>query len=891
MAAVAEQATEGKVPMHMQRQMRRLTRNVRSKSEALINVEGLAASCKSATCRSNGTQASFGLDSEADTLAIDAGPAHFEKTLNSKPEDRDPASVRLALEWWLRNLPISGSELAPELQAENWVLFETFLCGRLATFSRNQVIQEEGEEVKHYSIILFGQCKLRCAKPAVAVAPIVPVVDTGKEDAKGRDADAFINIETLGRGEAIGLYPGDPRSPYNVVCSDRTMILRLTPQDYEGTLKPFHREHITRTVEFLQQHNICPEANAVQLRKIAPFLRQRRIPRGRIFIHSGECQRHLYFLREGSCSVLVHDSPAMAAPVDEEEDEDDGEDEDKHGKFLQLRASSYGARMQQSAAYDNQRSQIVKSMARGPLKKTLAGHTGPAFKLSDGNLHSSATLSDPGMMMGEEAFAHDNFRDWVNLRNCYSVRAAQSCSFFVADICAFKLLITYRGTAGLHMLNDKMSRRVKQFTRAKNVTNILNKRAQDMKANELAKLSRQQLRLPRCAGYPAVDELENVEDYLDVVFEHRKPPPNTQLPTLTILEGTGYGPNAKDKKAGPGVTSMLQALGEDGTLRRSRSSFRFSEFRDESSYDENPMGGTVSADARYDEALLPGQERGGGPLSLTNGASPKALLRSETMPEVTMGGVFLNTEVEFDDGMTFRVESQTMTTSKSLPNIFSPKTQMNPVPKRQAPPSPYGIAENELPSLEEDAALPSRKDIADAERKRHQRVMKAFNRAMPGKSVLILTDKKEIKKQITRVLLNDGTAVSFIKTSNDLWTRLRDGKEHYDILLIDLTKNDLQIEPLLRTIRQGKSSQMPVVVLSLDRDLPEVVRTCCSFVVFLPLAAQMLREALVWCFDRKSVQQLFQTDDMQQDMSQEWPVLRGKASTRRPDRTLADESR
>merc|ERR1711865_435722 len=66
------------------------------------------------------------------------------------------------------------------------------------------------------------------------------------------------------------------------------------------------------------------------------------------------------------------------------------------------------------------------------------------------------------------------------------------------------------------------------------------------------------------------------------------------------------------------------------------------------------------------------------------------------------------------------------------------------------------------------------------------------------------------------------------------------------------------IEPMLRAIRhQEKYAQLPIVVLAAERELPDVVRTSCSFVVFLPLSPPMLREALVWCFDRKSVQNLF----------------------------------
>lgn len=862
------------IAIPLQRKLRGIGREVKAKSPTK---QGSIESCKSISSNP---------DVDLDVLAQDCGPGHFEKTFNTRPEERDPAAVRLALEWWLRNLPISGLELAPELQAENWILFETFLCGRLTTCSRNQVIQEEGEEVKHYSIILFGQCKLRCAKPAVAVAPVVPALDNGKDDTKGREPDAFIHIETLGRGESIGMYPGDARSPYNVVCSDKTMILRLSAQDYDSTLRQYHKEFFKRTAEFLQQHNICPEASASQLKKIAPYLRVRRVPRGRIFIQGGEYQRHLYFLREGACSLLVHDSPdggGGAGPLEEDEEDDEDQDgEDIHDKFLQRRASSYGARMQQSAAYDEHRNEVVKSMARGPMKQTLTGHRRHAFRVSDGNMQASATLSDPGLMLGEEAFVYDNFRDWVTLRNCYSVRAAKSCSFFVADISAFKMFVTYTAlgsTEMAQMVNDKLNRRCKQFTRGQNATKRINKRAQEMKAAELSKFSRQQLRLPKCAGYPAVDELENLEDYLDVVMEHRKLPPNTQPPTLQILEGTGYGPMTAN---GPGVSALLKAVADDrnGILRRSRSCSRFDrDFRDGSPYEDNPLGGTVSADARYAETELPSFSEA--PLAVKDAPSPKALPRIDSFPEVSTGwgGVFLNTEVNFEDGMTVSLETQTLRASTSLPNLPN-----LPVPKSVA-------SKVEETTVVADTTFKApRLDGQALAKKRHQRIMKSFNRVMPGKSVLILTDKTDYRKQITRVLLSDETLVSFIKTSSDLWQRLREGKESYDVLVIDMTKSELQIEPMLRAIRQQERySQLPIVVLSLERELSEVVRNNCSFVVFLPLAAPMLREALVWCFDRKSAQKLYPSDKT--EAPEEFQgLMKGKASIRDPNQVPADTS-
>ena len=41
----------------------------------------------------------------------------------------------------------------------------------------------------------------------------------------------------------------------------------------------------------------------------------------------------------------------------------------------------------------------------------------------------------------------------------------------------------------------------------------------------------------------------------------------------------------------------------------------------------------------------------------------------------------------------------------------------------------------------------------------------------------------------------------------------------------------------------------------------EVVRNSCSFVVFMPIVASMVRKALLWCFHRKALRGMFDTKD------------------------------
>jgi len=285
------------------------------------------------------------------------------------------------------------------------------------------------------------------------------------------------------------------------------------------------------------------------------------------------------------------------------------------------------------------------------------------------------------------------------------------------------------------------------------------------------------------------------------------------------------------------------------------------------------MGSTVPADARYAQTAPCGHPQELAVMIKDYATSPKALT-NPISHEVNWGGVFLNTEVDFEDGMTISLQSQTMATSSSLPNLpmvqtLAPSSSLPNLPNRE---NHNSVGES---SVGESSPKAPRTDVKSLVAKRQQKVMKTFNRVMAGKNVLVLTDKPALRKQITRILVSDETSLVFIKSSNDLWFHLRDSQEEYHVLLLDLTKNELQVEPMLRTIRQHtRYGGLQIIVLSQEHEMTEMVRSCCSFAVFLPLAASMLREALVWCFDRKSGRKLFPVDESQE----EWDVVRGKAA-------------
>jgi len=148
------------------------------------------------------------------------------------------------------------------------------------------------------------------------------------------------------------------------------------------------------------------------------------------------------------------------------------------------------------------------------------------------------------------------------------------------------------------------------------------------------------------------------------------------------------------------------------------------------------------------------------------------------------------------------------------------------------------------------------------------RVTRAFRKVTPGKSLLVLTDRPDVRRAIQRGLLAAQVVLCFVRTSTELWHRLRDKKDHFDAMIWDLTKPDLQVDGLCRLVRQHERyGRLPIVVHSDERELSETVRGSCSFVVFEPLAAAMLREALLWCFNRKALQGLFRQRQKEQQQS------------------------
>jgi CheY-like chemotaxis protein len=478
--------------------------------------------------------------------------------------------------------------------------------------------------------------------------------------------------------------------------------------------------------------------------------------------------------------------------------------------------------------------------------------------------------------LGEEVLLRDNFSNMVSARCCYTVQVEESSSFYIADITTFRQLAMFMGVERIQeIINEKLTRRVGLISQSRVLSKQLSKEARHVKRRQQQKEDRQKLRLPPCTGYYGAEELEDMNDWLKVVFHHRKAPANYRNPTtLSCLDGLGLDPRKAGQLSGPGIVTMLKAYADENSLQAYQMEQELPGRRLRSSHVDagsgNPMGQVVAHDARYMEtpleqtmlqALPPPPDE---PAPAPSSAPPTS-------------GIFFQTQLDVDEYSSMELKA-------------SPPAPATAAPPAAPPPPPAMARASSMPALarvgsgaEEPSGGEARRtgtlaplsgggahasssrtlrDPSGTANQAHL-VMKAFHRVMPGKSILVFTELKEVRKTISKALLPMATevAVNFVRSTPELLSRLRDRKEAHHALLLDLEKPDLQVEGLIKTTRQFPGyERLPIVVLSAGRELSEAVQSNCSFVVFHPLAASMLREALLWCFDRRTLQRLASFD-------------------------------
>ena len=326
--------------------------------------------------------------------------------------------------------------------------------------------------------------------------------------------------------------------------------------------------------------------------------------------------------------------------------------------------------------------------------------------------------------------------------------------------------------------------------------------------------------------------------------------------------GTSYS----SPSFGPGVEMMRRIYSDPAALKEHRSSFRRKRGGSKWRTRSNPIGQTVPANARYQD-VLPQIEP-----ELSAQLAPLALPHSASAPAST-GGVFFQTEVEVEERKPSKptvVKTSSLPSVASLPSIkkANPGSTGNKEGKSEElsemsttiewkafPSESISLVEPSDEVQKQQAPSPQAPRDKDDKKIQAQRLIKAFHKAVDGRSVLILTDQSDVRKSIMRSLMCavNEMSICFTCSTADLWKRLQ-GKEVFHALLVDLSKADLEVEGLVKTIRADPQyGNLPIIVLSQERDLPDLVRQSCSFVVFQPISASMLREALLWCFNRNAL--------------------------------------
>jgi len=138
-----------------------------------------------------------------------------------------------------------------------------------------------------------------------------------------------------------------------------------------------------------------------------------------------------------------------------------------------------------------------------------------------------------------------------------------------------------------------------------------------------------------------------------------------------------------------------------------------------------------------------------------------------------------------------------------------------------------------------------------------RKVQNAFRSCVASKCIVILTADPHVKSVLKQTFLNAAATLFFVKTSMELLHAIGDHRNEFHTIFIDLGKANLKLSPILKTIHgHHRYRFIPIVAIATSRVLPETVTTLCCYVVFKPVAPVVVREAIVWCLDRKTLLKL-----------------------------------
>jgi len=289
------------------------------------------------------------------------------------------------------------------------------------------------------------------------------------------------------------------------------------------------------------------------------------------------------------------------------------------------------------------------------------------------------------------------------------------------------------------------------------------------------------------------------------------------------------------KRYGPGVEAVManyRKMKDPRAKQRTLANLRSLENASRAMKD-NPLGGAVPFVCSFDKPP---------PTLLTRSSSvPTQLSANSSIPDSSNGLVF-STEVDIP-----------------APNVIG---NLPSETSASLPPSPEALDgyEYEEISDEEKSHLQSQ-EIRSKEDRRKRRTVNAFRRVVKSRSFVILTDDNDVRNVLKKTFLSLKAELLFVKTAMELLHALSDLRQNHHVFMLDLAKPDLNVDGLLRTIRRTPRYQSaPVIAISMSRNLPELVKSTCSYVIFKPASPEIVREATVWCLDRGVLESHFQQE-------------------------------
>eukprot|EP00746_Dinoflagellata_sp_MGD_P007601 gnl/MRDRNA2_/MRDRNA2_115073_c0_seq1.p1 gnl/MRDRNA2_/MRDRNA2_115073_c0~~gnl/MRDRNA2_/MRDRNA2_115073_c0_seq1.p1 ORF type:complete len:871 (+),score=176.10 gnl/MRDRNA2_/MRDRNA2_115073_c0_seq1:69-2681(+) len=771
-------------------------------------------------------------DGNYEALGQSFGLEEVKVILARDPKQRDEKSLQRVLDWLIRDAAQVGMEIAPELQVPHNVLLQALRKAFVITLKTGDFIYDESEEIRCFSMVLSGRLRRRrLIKKGTDQAADEDGGEEGGETTRKTDC----TIEFITRGEVLGMLLNPDKAASGVQAVVESQVLMINSEDYGATLKPFHKEMATEAMEFLRDKGLVdnPTQMVHQLIRLAPMLRSRKIQRGRFITSINQPQRHVWILRKGCCSLLLRKEDGSQEI--ESEKRIGLEPPDPLSMLLQREASP----LESKALGLSQ--QTIASHARGPLRQMLQGQDSQLKGLEgrtkvDGGTEVAlvATLTEPGTLLGEEVLLNDTEKGMAAARSYYSIRVEEDSLFYCLDFTGFKKLADILGQENIaSKMQYKMNRRKESLQKNVKVLSKLNLNARTSVARELERME---------------DQTLGMNTYQSSALLASRPMNAGLIAGGLLCIQNGSSKVTDMQRYGPGVERVMaqyRKLKDPRAKQKTLGDLHSLNHASSSLIDDNPLGGSVAVGCSFDKPP-PLRKSMSVPNSLIlNAISTTLGTATGGLPGLggsTGGGVVFSTEVD-------------MPAPVSLGTLPSEAATSAP-----SPPSPQEQEAQEEES-DEEKSFRKNEEARSKEERRKRRIVNAFRRVVRGRSFVVLTEDNDVRNVLKKTFLSLRAELLFVKTAMELLHVLSDPRQTHHVFLLDLAKPDLNVDGLLRTIRRAPRYQAaPVIAISLGRNLPELVKSTCSYVVFKPPSPDIVREATVWCLDRGVLESHFRQE-------------------------------